>query len=78
VTEIEGKPMKTADLDGDGIEELIAFDRGSFSLIRVSKGKVEVATLWGKVTPEVLIPYRPNGQIFVRWETGQWLQVSLQ
>ena len=78
VTEIEGKPMKTADLDGDGIEELIAFDRGSFSLVRVSKGKVEVATLWGKVTPEVLIPYRPNGQIFVRWETGQWLQVSIR
>jgi hypothetical protein len=78
VTEIEGKPMKTADLDGDGIEELIAFDRGSFSLVRVSKGKVEVATLRGKGVPEVLIPYRPNGQIFVRWETGQWLQVSLQ
>jgi len=78
ITEIEGKPMKTADLDGDGIEELIAFDRGSFSLVRVSKGKVEVATLWGKVTPEVLIPRQPNGQIFVRWETGQWLQVSIR
>jgi hypothetical protein len=78
ITEIEGKPMKTADLDGDGIEELIAFDRGSFSLVRVSKGKVEVATLRGKGVPEVLIPRQPNGQIFVRWETGQWLRVSIR
>jgi hypothetical protein len=78
VTEIEGKPMKTADLDGDGIEELIAFDKGSFSLVRVSKGKVEVATLRGKGVPEVLIPRQPNGQIFVRWERSQWQRVSLQ
>jgi hypothetical protein len=78
VTEIEGKPMKTADLDGDGIEELIAFDKGSFSLVRVSKGKVEIATLRGKGVPEVLIPYQPNGQIFVRWERSQWQRVSLQ
>lgn len=78
VTEIEGKPMKTADLDGDGIEELIAFDEGSFSLVRVSKGKVEIATLRGKGVPEVLIPHQPNGQIFVRWERSQWQRVSLQ
>lgn len=78
VTEIEGKPMKTADLDGDGIEELIAFDEGSFSLVRVSKGKVEIATLRGKGMPEVLIPHQPNGQIFVRWERSQWQRVSLQ
>jgi hypothetical protein len=78
VTEIEGKPMNTADLDGDGIEELIAFDKGSFSLVRVSKGKVEVATLRGKGVPEVLIPRQPNGQIFVRWERSQWQRVSLQ
>jgi hypothetical protein len=70
--------MKTADLDGDGIEELIAFDKGSFSLVRVSKGKVEIATLRGKGMPEVLIPHQPNGQIFVRWERSQWQRVSFQ
>jgi len=77
IAEVEGKPMKVADLDGDNIAELIAFDDGSFSIVRVSRGKVEVATLRGEGTPEVLIPNQPNGQLFVKWERSQWQQVSL-
>ncbi|MGQ9518992.1 MAG: hypothetical protein ACUVTP_02720, partial [Candidatus Fervidibacter sp.] len=65
-------------LDGDGISELVLCDEGVVSIVRVSKGKIEAATLRGKGKPEVLLPYQPKGQLFVRWESGQWQKVVVQ
>lgn len=78
IAEVPGKPVKAADLDGDGISELILCDIGVVSIVRVSKGKIEVATLRGKGEPEVLLPYQPKGQLFVRWGSGQWQKVVVQ
>lgn len=78
IAEVPGKPVKTADLDGDGTSELILCDIGVVSIVRVSKSKIEVATLRGEGKPEVLLLYQPKGQLFVRWESSQWQKVIVQ